>query len=101
MIVTLLLGYSLTGYSTNTYIMLVLLAIVPQLIGHSCLNVALRLIPVTFVSIAILGEPIGATLLGYFLLGETPTASELIGGFLILIGVFAVLRRSPKRWVMK
>ena len=94
-------GYSLTGYSTVTYVMMVLLALVPQLIGHSCLNLAVRLIPVTIVSVAILGEPVGATVLGYFILDEVPKASEIIGGFLILAGIFVVMRRAPKRLVMK
>jgi len=94
-------GYSLTGYSTVTYVMMVLLALVPQLIGHSCLNLAVRLIPVTLVSVAILGEPIGATVLGYFILDEVPKTSEIIGGLLILVGIFTVMRRAPKRPVMK
>jgi len=89
-------GYSFTGYSGTTYLMMVLLAVVPQLIGHSSFNLALRMIPVTFVSVAILGEPVGATLLGYFILGEVPTVKELIGGVLILAGIFIVLRQMPK-----
>ena len=96
LIATVSFGYSFTGYSPTTYVMMVLLAIVPQLIGHSCLNLAVRLIPVTFVSVAILGEPIGATILGYFILSETPTTNEIVGGFLILAGIFTVLRQPPK-----
>lgn len=89
-------GYSFTGYSGKTYLMMALLAVVPQLIGHSSFNLALRLIPVTLVSVAILGEPVGATLLGYFLLDEVPTVKELIGGVLILAGIFIVLRQTLK-----
>jgi drug/metabolite transporter (DMT)-like permease len=89
-------GYSFTGYSGTTYLMMVLLAVVPQLIGHSSFNLALRLIPVTLVSVAILGEPVGATLLGYFILDEVPSAKELMGGVLILAGIFIVLRRKPQ-----
>ena len=89
-------GYSFTGYSGMTYLWMVLLAIIPQLIGHSSFNLALRLIPVTFVSVAILGEPMGATLLGYLILDEVPAVNELIGGVLILAGIFIVLRQTPK-----
>jgi len=89
-------GYSFTGYSVMTYVWMVLLAIIPQLIGHSSFNLAVRLIPVTFVSVAILGEPVGATLLGYFILNEVPTAKEIIGGVLILAGIFIVLRQTPQ-----
>jgi drug/metabolite transporter (DMT)-like permease len=89
-------GYSFTGYTSTTYLMMVLLAIVPQLIGHSSFNLALRLMPVTFVSVSILGEPVGATLLGLFILDEVPTVKEIIGGVLILAGIFIVLRRTPR-----
>jgi len=98
---TMSFGHSLFGYSPITYIMLILLALVPQLIGHSCLNLAVRLIPVTLVSVAILGEPIGATLLGCLILSEMPTANELVGGILILGGIYMVMRRSLKERGMK
>ena len=93
---TMISGHSLFGYSPVTYIMLILLALVPQLVGHSCLNLALRLIPVTFVSVAILGEPVGATLLGYVILREIPTTNEIVGGFFVLSGIFIVMRRKLK-----
>lgn len=96
LLATVASGYSFFGYSTTTYIMLVLLALVPQLIGHSSLNLAVRLMPVIFVSVAILGEPVGATILGYFILDETPTANEIIGGLLILSGIFLVMRQKPR-----
>jgi len=96
LIATLSFGYNLFGYSTTTYAMMILLALIPQLIGHSTLNLAVRLIPVIFVSVAILGEPVGATLLGYFILGEVPTANEIAGGLLILGGIFLVMRQKPR-----
>jgi len=80
---------------------MVLLALVPQLIGHSCLNLAIRFIPVTFVSVAILGEPVGATLLGWIILHEVPTVNEIAGGLLILGGIYVVMRRSPAERVVK
>ena len=58
-------GHSLTGYSNQTYLMLGLLALVPQLIGHSSVNWALRFISATLVTIAVLGEPVGATTLAF------------------------------------
>ena len=97
LVATLILGYNLFGYSGQTYLMMVLLALVPQLIGHSSLNLAVRLVPVTLVSVAILGEPVGATLLGGLILGELPTVSEIVGGLLILGGIFVVLRRTRER----
>jgi len=94
LITTLILGYSLVGYSSATYIWMVLLAVVPQLIGHSSINWSLRFIPATLVTIAILGEPVGATALAYLILNEAPSLSEFGGGFLILAGIFIAFRKN-------
>ena len=91
---TLAFGYRLVGYSTTTYVMLVLLAVVPQLIGHSSLNWSLRFVPATLVTIAVLGEPVGATALAFLILNEAPTLSEIGGGILILVGIFIAFRKS-------
>lgn len=81
-------GYSLTGYSPQTYVWFVLLAIIPQLIGHTVLNWALGYLPATFVSVALLGEPVGTVILSYLFLREAPTFLELAGGILILAGIY-------------
>ncbi len=95
LVATAICRQSLFGYSGHTYLMLVLLAIIPQLLGHSSLNLAVRLIPVTLVSVAILGEPVGATVLAGLILGEMPSSNEIGGGLLILSGILMVVR--PKR----
>ncbi|MEE8413423.1 MAG: DMT family transporter [Dehalococcoidales bacterium] len=94
LVATLVSGYSLIGYSSATYIWLVLLAVVPQLIGHSSVNWSLRFIPATLVTIAILGEPVGATTLAFLILKEVPSLSEFGGGFLILAGIFVAFRKN-------
>jgi drug/metabolite transporter (DMT)-like permease len=94
LLTALILDNPLSGYSTKTYVMLVLLALVPQLLGHSSLNWSLRFISATSVAIAILGEPIGATVWALLLLDEVPTPMEIIGGVLILAGIFVALRKT-------
>jgi drug/metabolite transporter (DMT)-like permease len=89
-------GASVTGYSTETYRYFMLLALVPQLIGHTALNRSLAYLPAISVTIAVLGEPVGATILGAIVLDETPSALELAGGALILAGVYAGLRASMR-----
>lgn len=79
------------GYSAKTYWMLALLGLVPQLIGHTSLNLAVRRLPATVVSVAILGEPVGATLLGWAALGEAPGTKEVVGGLIILCGILMVV----------
>jgi drug/metabolite transporter (DMT)-like permease len=64
-----------------------LLALVPQLTGHTLLNWAVRCAPAAFVSVALLGEPVGAALLAAAVLGETPTAREALGATLVLAGI--------------
>jgi len=92
LITTLVSGYSLSGYSGNTYRMFILLALIPQLLGHSSLNWSLKFMPATMITIAVLGEPVLATILGRFILNESPTLTEIIGGILILGGIFISFR---------
>jgi drug/metabolite transporter (DMT)-like permease len=91
LILSLLARQNLYGYSKETYLMLVLLALGPQLLGHSYLNWTLRYVSATFVAVAVLGEPVGATLLAYVILGERPTLAEICGGALILLGIYIAL----------
>jgi drug/metabolite transporter (DMT)-like permease len=76
----------------QTWLWLLLLALGPQLVGHSSLNWALRYLSATYVTIATLAEPIGATLLAWWLLQEKPSPWAAIGGVLILIGITAASR---------
>jgi drug/metabolite transporter (DMT)-like permease len=76
------------GYLPLTYLWLLLLAIVPQLLGHSTFNWALRYLPASLVSITLLGEPIGSTILAYLILKEAPTPLKIIGAVLILAGIY-------------
>ncbi len=88
--VVVIAGLPLAGYSAQTYAMFVLLAAVPQLIGHSSYNFALRHLSATLVSVATLGEPIGSTLLAAAVLGEQPPSLVLLGGPLVLGGIALV-----------
>jgi len=91
-IIMLVAGYSPWGYPPQTYLWLVLLAIIPQLLGHSTFNWALGFLPAAFVAITLMGEPVGSTVLAYILLKETPTAVEFFGAILILAGIYVASR---------
>jgi drug/metabolite transporter (DMT)-like permease len=86
-LLVLVTGDSPFGYSGQTYGWLVLLALVPQLLGHSTFNWALGYLSATYVSIALLGEPVGSIVLAYMFLGEVPKAIMLCGALLILGGI--------------
>lgn len=82
---------SFFGYSSSTYSLFFLLALIPQLIGHTTFNWALRHISASKVAIAILGEPAGSTILAYFILSEGLTIWKILGGISIFIGVLIAL----------
>jgi drug/metabolite transporter (DMT)-like permease len=80
-------GMPVIGYSTLSYVWLALLAFVPQLIGHSSFNWALRYLSAAYVSVSTLGEPIGSTILAVLFLREWPSALKVFGAILILLGI--------------
>jgi drug/metabolite transporter (DMT)-like permease len=82
-----LAGLPLTGYQPDTYLWFLLLAIIPQLLGHSSINWGLKYLPAAFVAVVMLSEPIGSSILAVILLNETPTTIMIVGGVLILIGI--------------
>jgi len=82
------------GYPTTTYLFMFLLALVPQLIGHTTFNWALKYLPASMVSITILGEPIGSTILAYLILGEGLTIWKGLGGISIFIGILIALKKA-------
>jgi len=86
-------GQSPFGFSPIFYLWIVLLALVPQLVGHSTYNWALRYMPAALVSITTLGEPIGSAVLAYFILKEVPTLLTIFGGTLILAGIYVSSRQ--------
>jgi drug/metabolite transporter (DMT)-like permease len=87
-LIVLLAGQSPLGYPPQTYLWFLLLALVPQLLGHSTYNWALGHLSATYVSIAVIAEPVGSTILAYFILKESPSALEIFGAILILAGIY-------------
>jgi len=64
------------------------LALICTVIGHSSFNYAIAYLPASTVSVATLGEPIGATLLAALLLREAPTLGQIVGGLIIIAGIY-------------
>ncbi len=75
------------GYTPMGYVWIVLLAIFPQLIGHTSFNNALRYLSATYVSIATQLEPIGSAIAAAILFSQVPTEIQLVGSAAILVGV--------------
>jgi drug/metabolite transporter (DMT)-like permease len=77
----------LLGYSWQTYATFLGIALIPQVIGHTSFNWALKHLSAPTVSLAMLGEPIGASLLAVLFLNEQIGVLTLLGGSLTLLGV--------------
>jgi drug/metabolite transporter (DMT)-like permease len=85
-------------YPDKVYLWLLLLALVPQLLGHSIFNWSLKYLPTGYVAVNLLGEPIGSSILAYFFLQETPPAVKIIGAILILAGIgLTSLRQTSQK----
>lgn len=74
-----------------------LLAIIPTVFGHTMYNYALKKVPAHIVSTSVLSEPVGASLLAFMLLpGEVPGIWIVVGGALVVGGLYVVLSRGQE-----
>lgn len=85
------------GYQPTTWLIFASLAFIPTILGHNSLNWALKYLPATMVSVVILGEPLGASILAALILQEIPAALEVLGSLLTLSGIFLVWWGDPTR----
>ena len=91
-------GHSFTGFDRINYLWFFLLALGPQVFGHTSLSWALRYLPASKVAVSVLGEPVGAALLAWAFFGEVPGYTLFAGGALILYGVYlAITEKAPDR----
>jgi drug/metabolite transporter (DMT)-like permease len=84
-------GHGLAGFEPVNYLWFALLALGPQVFGHTSLNWALKYMPAPKVAISILGEPVGSALLAWLFFSEVPGYALLVGGALILYGVYLAM----------
>jgi drug/metabolite transporter (DMT)-like permease len=89
-------GQRLTGFGSTAWLCIVAITVGPQLLGHSTFNRLLRTVGPTVVSVAVLGEIVGATLLAAWWFGERPSVALLPAAVCIAAGVVLVVRgRRP------
>jgi drug/metabolite transporter (DMT)-like permease len=93
----LVLGQPISGFSPTDWRIFLALAVFPTIFGHTLFNWALRYIPVSLVSVSILGEPIGASILAWLIWHQIPPALSLVGGFCILTGITIFVLVESKR----
>ncbi len=84
-------GIPLSGYPLREWAIFLALALIPSGLGHNSYNYALKYLKASVVSVSILGEPIGASILAAILLGELPRITTVIGGALVLGGIYTAV----------
>jgi LPXTG-motif cell wall-anchored protein len=95
-VISLGYGENMINFPLKTWLIFLLLALIPTLVGHSLYNWLLKFVPAHIVATTILGEPIGATILAIFFFSQIPGWATVVGGAMILSGIFIVLRRRKK-----
>lgn len=81
-------GHALSGYPPREWVLFAGLALGPGLFGHTVINWALGHLESAVVSVSLLGEPVGATILALVLLAEVPTAITILSGVVVLSGIY-------------
>ncbi len=94
LVVCVAIGAPLSGYSTRTWLALAGLGLVSQLGAYYALVYALGQLPATITSVGLLMQLPLTAALAALLLGEPITGSQVIGGGLVLAGVYVVNRKS-------
>jgi drug/metabolite transporter (DMT)-like permease len=82
-----LAGSNYIGYLLTVYLYTVLMAVVSQAIGHTAFNWSVRWVSPILITLALLFEPVGSSLLGYVVFGEAPGLPVLLGAVVVLVGV--------------
>ena len=80
-------GSPLYPYPVEEFAIFLALALVSTVAGHTVLNWSLRYLPAAFVSVSMLGEPVGASILAALLLAEAPAPAVVMGAVMVLVGI--------------
>lgn len=86
-VAALVAGVDFPALPARTFVACAGAALVASFVGHSLLNAAVRRTPAHLVALAILGEPIGSSLLTWGLFGEQPPVHAALGGAIVLAGM--------------
>jgi drug/metabolite transporter (DMT)-like permease len=92
LLLALVEGLPLLAYPRREWLLFLAMAVGPGLFGHTVLNWALGHLQSSVVSVSLLGEPVGASLLALVLLGEVPSLATVAGGAVVLAGITVTAR---------
>ena len=88
LLVTVISGDSLIPTTVEGAVALVAMAAISQAMGQGLLSVALGQLPTVFSALVIFMEAVAAAALAWMVLNEPLSALQIVGGGLILIGIF-------------
>lgn len=95
LLVCLIGRQALTGYSARSWLLILAVTLCAQLLGHSLLNLVLRSMSATLVSLAVLVETPGAALIAGIWLHQVPRAWAALG-LVLLVGGLVLVVRAPR-----
>lgn len=81
------IGESFGPYSRTDWFWFMMLALIPNLLGHTLFNWSLKWVSTNVVSIAVLFEPVGASILAYYLFQEALSTTQIVGGCVVITGI--------------
>ena len=90
-------GHDYLAYPAREWVLFLALAVGPGILGHTIVNWVLEHLESVVVSVAWLGEPLGATLLALVLLAEVPDAITVVGGVVVLSGIYVTTIERERR----
>jgi drug/metabolite transporter (DMT)-like permease len=91
------MGQSFLGLPPLDYLWFLLLALIPQLFGHSIFNWSLKFLPASIVALTLLGEPVGSTILAFVIFSEKPGWGKIFGALFILGGIWLAAQQGGKK----
>ena len=101
LIINVFLGYQFSGYSQQSWLIFLLLALISQILGYMSVSYALGHLPASVVAPTLIGQPILTTILAIPLLGEIPQSIQLAGGLVTLAGIYLVHNSYNKSLVAR
>lgn len=97
LVLALARGHPLVAYPPREWLLFLAMAVGPGVLGHTVINWALEHVESSVVSVSLLGEPVGSTLLAALLLSEVPGLPTLAGGAVVLAGIYVTAQSRRDR----
>ncbi len=97
LLAALAFGNPLVGFEGTVWLAIVLMALGPQFLGHTALNMGYKYLSPIITSTTNLFEPVGASLIAWIFLSQPVASNVVLGGLLIILGVLLTIFTQNKR----